>query len=109
MLPCRRSEGNLTSAAAARSSISPGPAWRSDQSFVAAAAAAGISFAGPSRHRRCPRENPGLEGANVFLSHARPVRESGMLKIGYKASAEQFGPNQLLDFAILAEALGFDS
>ena len=32
-----------------------------------------------------------------------------MLKIGYKASAEQFGPRELLDFSILAEELGFDS
>jgi coenzyme F420-dependent glucose-6-phosphate dehydrogenase len=32
-----------------------------------------------------------------------------MLKIGYKASAEQFGPRELLEFAVLAERLGFDS
>ena len=32
-----------------------------------------------------------------------------MLKLGYKASAEQFGPRELLDFACLAETLGFDS
>lgn len=31
------------------------------------------------------------------------------LKLGYKASAEQFGPRQLLDFSILAEEVGFDS
>jgi coenzyme F420-dependent glucose-6-phosphate dehydrogenase len=31
------------------------------------------------------------------------------LKLGYKASAEQFGPNELLDFSVLAEQLGFDS
>jgi len=31
------------------------------------------------------------------------------LKLGYKASAEQFGPRELLDFGILAERLGFDS
>ncbi|MBO0778712.1 MAG: LLM class flavin-dependent oxidoreductase, partial [Ktedonobacteraceae bacterium] len=31
------------------------------------------------------------------------------LKLGYKASAEQFGPRQLLDFTIEAEANGFDS
>jgi coenzyme F420-dependent glucose-6-phosphate dehydrogenase len=29
--------------------------------------------------------------------------------LGYKASAEQFGPNELLEFSILAEARGFDS
>ena len=32
-----------------------------------------------------------------------------MLKLGYKASAEQFGPSQLLDFSCLAEEVGFDS
>jgi coenzyme F420-dependent glucose-6-phosphate dehydrogenase len=32
-----------------------------------------------------------------------------MLNLGYKASAEQFGPAQLLDFAVEAERSGFDS
>jgi len=32
-----------------------------------------------------------------------------VLKLGYKASAEQFAPGQLLDFAVLAEQQGFDS
>ncbi|HEX2646427.1 MAG TPA: glucose-6-phosphate dehydrogenase (coenzyme-F420) [Candidatus Dormibacteraeota bacterium] len=32
-----------------------------------------------------------------------------MLKLGYKASAEQFGPKDLLDFSCLAEEVGFDS
>ncbi len=32
-----------------------------------------------------------------------------MLTLGYKASAEQFGPRELLDFAVLAEEVGFDS
>src|SRR6476646_2637968 len=31
------------------------------------------------------------------------------LRIGYKASAEQFGPRQLVDYAVLAEELGLDS
>jgi coenzyme F420-dependent glucose-6-phosphate dehydrogenase len=31
------------------------------------------------------------------------------LRFGYKASAEQFGPNELLDYSVLAEARGFDS
>src|SRR5437867_1477494 len=31
------------------------------------------------------------------------------LKIGYKASAEQFGPRQLLKYAVEAEECGFDS
>ena len=32
-----------------------------------------------------------------------------MLRLGYKASAEQFGPRELLDFSRRAEQLGFDS
>src|SRR5690349_2641782 len=32
-----------------------------------------------------------------------------MLKLGYRASAEQFGPRELLDFSCLAEEVGFDS
>jgi coenzyme F420-dependent glucose-6-phosphate dehydrogenase len=32
-----------------------------------------------------------------------------LLKFGYKASAEQFGPRELLDFSCLAETVGFDS
>ena len=32
-----------------------------------------------------------------------------MLKLGYKASAEQFGPTDLLNFSCFAEEVGFDS
>jgi coenzyme F420-dependent glucose-6-phosphate dehydrogenase len=32
-----------------------------------------------------------------------------VLKLGYKASAEQFGPNELLGFSVEAEMLGLDS
>jgi coenzyme F420-dependent glucose-6-phosphate dehydrogenase len=31
------------------------------------------------------------------------------MRYGYKASAEQFGPRELLDFSVLAERLGFDT
>ncbi len=31
------------------------------------------------------------------------------LVLGYKASAEQFGPRELLDYSVLAEELGLDS
>ena len=31
-----------------------------------------------------------------------------MLKLGYKASAEQFGPRELLEFSCLAEEVGFE-
>jgi len=32
-----------------------------------------------------------------------------MLRFGYKASAEQFGPRELVDFAVLADEMGFDT
>ncbi len=32
-----------------------------------------------------------------------------MLTLGYKASAEQFGPRELLEFSVIAEEVGFDS
>ncbi len=32
-----------------------------------------------------------------------------MIKLGYKASAEQFAPGKLLGFSCLAEEVGFDS
>ncbi len=32
-----------------------------------------------------------------------------MLKLGYKASSEQFGPRDLLEYSVLAEEAGFDS
>jgi len=32
-----------------------------------------------------------------------------MLRLGYKASSEQFGPRELLEFSVVAEELGFDS
>jgi coenzyme F420-dependent glucose-6-phosphate dehydrogenase len=36
-------------------------------------------------------------------------RRSIVLKLGYKASAEQFAPSKLLAFSVLAEQVGFDS
>ncbi|MEH6623761.1 MAG: glucose-6-phosphate dehydrogenase (coenzyme-F420), partial [Dietzia maris] len=35
--------------------------------------------------------------------------ETPSLKLGYKASAEQFGPRDLVEFAVLAERAGMDS
>ncbi|HET8594574.1 MAG TPA: F420-dependent glucose-6-phosphate dehydrogenase, partial [Intrasporangium sp.] len=32
-----------------------------------------------------------------------------MLKIGWKASAEQFGPRELVEYAVHAERVGLDS
>jgi coenzyme F420-dependent glucose-6-phosphate dehydrogenase len=39
-------------------------------------------------------------------AYARPVAE---LKVGYKASAEQFGPRELVELGVLAEQAGMDS
>src|SRR5258708_20809670 len=36
-------------------------------------------------------------------------KANSRLKLGYKASAEQFGPRPLLNFAVEAEACGFES
>ena len=43
--------------------------------------------------------------------NARPRRpyDAGVLTLGWKASAEQFGPSELLELAVLAEERGFDS
>jgi coenzyme F420-dependent glucose-6-phosphate dehydrogenase len=35
--------------------------------------------------------------------------DSAPIRFGYKASAEQFGPSELLDYGVLAEQAGFDS
>jgi hypothetical protein len=35
------------------------------------------------------------------------MQDSGaMIQLGYKASAKQFGPKKLLEFAVLSEELG---
>src|SRR5580704_17180125 len=46
-----------------------------------------------------PRDKPGRD----------EEKEQPLLKFGYKASAEQFGPRELLEFSCLAEDVGFDS
>src|ERR1700693_5181647 len=67
------------------------------------------STAFPARRRRrgpcAPRPRPSPRSP-------WPAEQGGQrmaLRLGYKASAEQFGPNELLDFSILAERRGFDS
>jgi coenzyme F420-dependent glucose-6-phosphate dehydrogenase len=36
-------------------------------------------------------------------------RSMSLITLGYKASAEQFGPRELLEFGMVAESVGFDS
>src|SRR6201998_307160 len=54
---------------------------------------------------------PGLrrDDGRWFLFVIVIEEELPLLKLGYKASAEQFGPRELLDFSCLAEEVGFDS
>jgi coenzyme F420-dependent glucose-6-phosphate dehydrogenase len=52
------------------------------------------------------RLSPVRRGASLPASHAG---DTIVLKLGYKASAEQFGPRQLLNFSVHAEQAGFDS
>jgi coenzyme F420-dependent glucose-6-phosphate dehydrogenase len=59
---------------------------------VVAAAISGIAFSGSA-----------TAGARDVAGVTLPLR------LGYKASAEQFGPRELLDFAVAAEHNGFDS
>src|ERR1700720_2172507 len=56
---------------------------------------------------------PGLVPGIHVDPRAKPggdeEKERQLLKFGYKASAEQFGPRELLEFSCLAEDVGFDS
>jgi coenzyme F420-dependent glucose-6-phosphate dehydrogenase len=40
---------------------------------------------------------------------AKAIKEAIMLQLGWKAGTEQYPPDELLDYAIAAEAAGFDS
>ena len=50
-----------------------------------------------------------VTGASAIRSRLHDTEAHHVLKLGYKASAEQFSGNQLLDFTCQAEAAGFDS
>jgi len=53
---------------------------------------------------------PGHAASRPRAAEPAPVRAvAAVLRLGYKASSEQFGPNELLGFALLAEACDFDS
>src|SRR5882757_9740862 len=66
-----------------------------------------------SRRRACKRGAPPLPGSALFVRSGDGwligIRGTAVLRLGYKASAEQFGPTELLGFAVLAEQRGFDS
>ena len=74
-----------------------------------AAANLGAPPPGGSKHEPAPRPNgrtPRRSAGNRI--HHQPGSHT-MLKLGYKASAEQFGPRDLLEFSVHAERAGFDS
>ena len=57
----------------------------------------------------CPRSVIAKASLDPRCQLVGSVIRSEVLKLGYKASAEQFGPRELLDFSCLAEEVGFDS
>lgn len=50
-----------------------------------------------------------FRGRRKFETLDRQADKIVHLKLGYKASAEQFGPSELLKYGVLAEECGFDS
>src|SRR5208283_5282700 len=78
--------------------------WRAASAVRRAGAPRSTAF--PARHPCRGRRQSGPRPTRT----ARPRQVKIMaLRLGYKASAEQFGPNELLTYAILAESRGFDS
>jgi coenzyme F420-dependent glucose-6-phosphate dehydrogenase len=47
--------------------------------------------------------------AEMTNGTATPGSDAPAIRFGYKASAEQFAPRELLDYSVLAEQVGFDS
>jgi hypothetical protein len=47
-------------------------------------------------------------GIDGMAGHSQPTGHQ-RLKLGYKASAGQFGARELVEYAVLAEDSGFDS
>ena len=87
---------------ARRSSI----VFADEAASTAPAPAPGASDAPPPI--RQPARNPGRSAPGQGPQSPSPEEQS-MLKLGYKASAEQFGPRDLLEFSVHAEQARFDS
>ena len=62
-----------------------------------------------SQHERAPEPNGRTPRRSVSDHIDHQPGSDTMLKLGYKASAEQFGPRDLLEFSVHAEQAGFDS
>ena len=54
------------------------------------------------------RSRPRLPRPRLRRRHAGGPRQMAELTLGYKASAEQFGPQELVDLSVQAEELGLD-
>ena len=65
--------------------------------------------AGSPNHERARRPNGQAPHRSVSDGTHHHPRSHTMLKLGYKASAEQFAPRDLLEFSVHAEQAGFDS
>ena len=95
------------------------PAGRvTPKNSIAFADDAAAGDAAATRDSAAPRpEVPSGEYSSSARARTRPTghgnhgqsEERSMLKLGYKASAEQFGPRDLLEFSVQAEQAGFDS
>ena len=62
-----------------------------------------------SKHEPAPRPDGRAPHLSVSDRVDHQPGSDTMLKIGYKASAEQFAPRDLLEFSVHAEQAGFDS
>jgi coenzyme F420-dependent glucose-6-phosphate dehydrogenase len=63
-----------------------------------------------SRIHICPSApQNGYTPQRVGRGRRRGQKKGLILKLGFKASAEQFAPRQLLEYAVLAEEVGLDS
>ena len=64
---------------------------------------------GSPNHERAQRSDGQAPLRSVSDGTHHQPRSHTMLKLGYKASAEQFAPRDLLEFSVHAEQAGFDS
>src|SRR5947209_837156 len=62
----------------------------------------------PQRWEDRPPARPAT-GLRVPSQATTPISQETRMRYGYKASAEQFGPRELLDYARLAEELGLET
>src|SRR5689334_17638523 len=87
----------------------------SRSTWMVAISAVANGLSGSTGRRRWPTPTrfaanwPGWRVRPGLVSVGQIKRRHAVLKLGYKASAEQFSPSKLLQFSVLAEQVGFDS